>query len=223
VTFRLVLAAHLACACGATALFWVPIFATKGGPLHIRAGRLYSRLIYLTALTGTPLALLLFAGAPDAATRRTAIFLGYLLTILVMPVFHGVRVARAHKARTPVGSPLHTGLAVAAIVAGIALGIAAIGWRVWPYLLLSPIGPVLGIRALLYAARARRGPVRWREEHIVAMVMSGIGVHTAAFVFGSSRTMHLNLGGAAAYVPWVLPAAVGLPWLVWRIRQERRG
>jgi hypothetical protein len=61
----------------------------------------------------------------------------------------------------------------------------------------------------------------WREEHIVAMVMSGVAVHTALLVFGVSRTLHITLSGGAAYVPWVLPAIVGLPLLLWRIRKER--
>src|SRR5688572_20164359 len=97
----------------------------KGGPLHVRAGRLYSRLIYLTALSGAPLAVLLYARAGDAPTRRAAMFLGYLLLILVMPVFHGIRVAR-RRAAGAIASPLHTLICVAAAAAGLLLGIAAI-------------------------------------------------------------------------------------------------
>ena len=217
--FRLVLGAHLACAFGATALFWVPVFAAKGGRLHVRAGRLYARLIYATALTGAPLALLLLVSAPDPATTRTAAFLAYLVTILVQPVFHGVRVARA-RAGGAVGSPLHTALSLAAMAAGLAIGAAAIAWREWPFLLVSPIGPVMGLRALLYSSRLSFP--RWREEHIVAMAVSGIAVHTAMLVFGTTRTLHMTFTGAAAYVPWLLPAVLGVPLLLWSIRRDRR-
>jgi hypothetical protein len=235
VALRLALAAHLACAFGAAVVFWVPIAASKGGPLHLKAGRLYVRLIYLTALTGAPLAVWLFARADEPAAGRTAFFLTYLITILVMPVYHGVRVARAARAGTPVGSPLHTLLSLTAIAAGVALCALAIGWREWPYVLLSPVGPVMGVRALLYASATRPGKnvpvprtgtflpgrVSWREEHIVAMLTSGIAVYTAVLVFGLGRTLGVQLTGAGTYVPWLLPAVVGVPLLVWRIRRER--
>lgn len=221
--FRIALGAHLACALGATAVFWIPIAASKGGPLHIRAGRLYVRLIYLTALTGAPLAAALFLRATDPGARHTAAFLGYLITILVMPVFHGVRVARASRTGAPVASPLHTALSVSAIAAGLALLAASIVWSEWPYALLSPVGPVLGVRALLYANRENSTGERfaWREEHIVAMVMSGIAVHTALLVFGIGRTLGLALSGAMLYLPWLLPTVIGLPLVLWRVKRER--
>ncbi len=217
--FRLVLGVHLACAFGAAAVFWIPLFAAKGGPIHVGAGRVYVRLIYLTALTGAPLALLMLLSATDASARHTAAFLGYLLTILVMPVHHGVRVVRARRPGARIGSPLHTALAVSAIAAGVALGAAAMAWREWPFLLMSPIGPLLGVRAL----NSTRLNYDWREEHIIFMVMSGIAVHTAMLVFGTTRTLHMTFTGVAAYLPWLLPAVIGVPLLLLRIRQERRG
>jgi hypothetical protein len=219
VAFRIALAMHLACAFGATATFWIPVAASKGGPLHLRAGRLYVRLIYLTAITGAPLAVWLFARAPEPGARRTAIFLAYLITILVMPVFHGVRVARAARDGRRVGSFAHTALSVSAIVAGVVLCGLAIAWREWPYVLLSPVGPVMGVRALRYSSRMNIGG--WREEHIVAMLISGIAVHTALLVFGLGRTLGMHLSGLMLYVPWLLPTVVGLPLLLWAVRKER--
>jgi hypothetical protein len=220
VAFRLALAAHLACAFGATALFWIPLFAAKGGPLHIGAGRYYARLIYLTALTGAPLAALLFARAAEPGARHTAAFLLYLIVILVMPVFHGVRVLRAAREGTSVSSALHTAAAIIAVVAGIALAIFAIQWREWPYLLLSPVGPVMGVRALMYARRGKEFPGA-REEHLVSMMVSGIAVHTAMLVFGLTRTLGVRLTGAGVYVPWLLPAVLGVLVLLWMVKRER--
>ena len=236
-TFRLVLGAHLACAFGAAALFWIPLAAAKGGPLHVRAGRLYARLIYLTAITGVPLTVMMILSAGDQATMRTAAFLAYLLTILVMPVYHGVRVVRARGGDAPVRSALHTALALSAIAGGLLLGVAAVWWREWPFVLMSPIGPVLGVRALRFAANSSRlsfpGAANrenstgkslpgWREEHIVFMVMSGIAVHTAMLVFGTTRTLQMTFTGAAVYLPWLLPTLIGFPLLVLRVRRERR-
>lgn len=226
-TFRLVLGAHLACAFGAAALFWIPLSAAKGGPLHVRAGRLYARLIYLTALTGVPLTVMMLVSASgqadeaSRATMRTAAFLGYLLTILVMPVYHGVRVVRARAGGVSVRSALHTALALSAIAGGLLLGVAAVLWREWPFVLMSPIGPVLGVRALRYAANSSPSSPGWREEHIIFMVMSGIAVHTAMLVFGTTRTLQMTFTGAAVYLPWLLPTLIGFPLLALRIRRER--
>lgn len=228
--FRLALAAHLACAFGATAVFWIPIAASKGGPLHRAAGRLYVRLIYLTALTGAPLAAALFLRAAEPGARRTAAFLAYLIVILVMPAAHGTRVIRdASSAARPLPA-LHAAMAWTAIAAGVALFGASIAWGEWHYGLVSPIGPVMGVRALLYSSRLNipgssnreysTGRNR-REEHMVAMVVSGIAVHTALLVFGIGRTLGVPLSGAASYVPWVLPAVIGLPLLLWGVRRER--
>jgi hypothetical protein len=221
VAFSLVLAAHLACALGATIVFWIPLCAVKGGPLHTGAGRFYARLVYLTALTGTPLALLLFIQNAEPHARRTACFLAYLIAILVMPVFHGVRVMRAARTGSPVASPAHTILCMLAIAAGVALAVLAVRWQEWPYLLLSPVGPIAGARALRYARATSRGQVTPREEHLVAMLLSGVAVHTAMLVFGSTRTLGLSLSGVTAYVPWLLPALLGLPVILWRVRLER--
>jgi hypothetical protein len=94
----------------------------------------------------------------------------------------------------------------------------------------------MGVRALVYARRhASRlnipgSPNReystgmnsgWREEHIIAMLISGIAVHTALLVFGTSRTLGLQLAGVSVYVPWLLPAIVGLLLLLWRVRRAR--
>ena len=54
------------------------------------------------------------------------------------------------------------------------------------------------------------------------MVVSGIAVHTAMLVFGTTRTLHMTFTGAAAYVPWLLPTVLGLPLLLWTIRRDRR-
>jgi len=230
----LVLGVHLVCAFGATAVFWVPLAAAKGGPLHIAAGRLYARLIYATAATGAPLAVLLGVTASEPGAARTAAFLAYLITILVQPVHHGIAVVRARRGAFAPTS-FHAVAAWTVMLAGLAMGGAALAWREWGFLLVSPIGPVMGWRALRYARNASRlnfpgsanrenstGKHFWREEHIVAMVVSGMAVHTAMLVFGLTRTLQITMEGAAALVPWLLPALVGLPWLVWRVRRERR-
>ena len=111
---------------------------------------------------------------------------------------------------------------MAAIAAGAILAALAIRWRVWPYLLLSPVGPAMGIRALRYARNSSGNDYPGaREEHLVAMMVSGIAVHTAMLVFGSTRTLGLKLTGVGIYVPWLLPAVIGLPALLWLVRRER--
>ncbi|MEO1266157.1 MAG: hypothetical protein AAFV26_10680, partial [Pseudomonadota bacterium] len=45
------LAAHIAIGTVAIFVFWLPIFARKGGPLHVKAGRIYSWTMYAVSAT----------------------------------------------------------------------------------------------------------------------------------------------------------------------------
>ena len=55
------------------------------------------------------------------------------------------------------------------------------------------------------------------------MVMSGIAVHTAMLVFGTTRTLQMTFTGAAVYLPWLLPTLILFAlwgWLAQRIGRK---
>jgi hypothetical protein len=219
---------HLASDAGATIAFWIAVGLPKGGRAHRGAGRWFARMVYMAAACGGVLAViglispaLMRPSAADlsaaamaevfAAARQSMWLVLYILVILIAPVHHGLSVIRAGRVPAAVRSHVHTLVAVLAIGSGMALFVASWQWAQWPLLVVAPIGPVIGLRHLMYRARSSADRIDWQREHLTSMLTAGIVLHTALFVFGTSRTLGLSLTGPAEFVPWVLPAMVGLP------------
>jgi uncharacterized membrane protein len=218
---------HLACALGAGVLFWVAAFLRKGEARHRAIGRWFARLMYGAAATGALLAVaeltvpflvrppdpsLSEAALRDLATRTmpTMWLALYVLLIIVAPVQHGVAAVSAGPAPRRMRSAVHATLNTLAILATIAFLPASIAWQQPLYLVVAPIGFIVGLRNLGYAARSSAAPVEWQREHLTSMLTAGITLHTALFVFGTSRTLKWALGGWTQLLPWTLPAVIGL-------------
>jgi hypothetical protein len=230
--FGALLRVHLTCALGATTVFWVSASVRKGGVIHRAAGHWFARLVYATAVTGAVMAIGVLA-APDLvhrpdltqpvaaraadanANRQTMWLVLYVLLIIVAPVQHGVAVAMAGPNPSRTRSPLHATLSVASLVGSAALLPAALLWEQWMFLIVVPIGGIVGLRNMHYAARRQAHPDLWRREHLTSLITAGITLHTAFFVFGTSRSLALSLPGVWQLVPWVAPALVGLPVILW--------
>lgn len=68
----------------------------------------------------------------------------------------------------------------------------------------------------------RNAPGQWKLEHLNALLGCGIAFHTAFAVCGINRILPLDLPGTWQVVPWILPAAIGLPAGVLLTRYYRR-
>jgi hypothetical protein len=219
---------HLACDAGATVAFWFAAGSRKGGRVHRGAGRWFMRFVYGAAFFGLVLAVIglwspqlvrpLAADLPPAdradvltAARQSMWLVLYILVILVGPVHHGLSVIRAGRSPSVVRSAAHTVIAVLAVGGSVAMFAASVRWEEWTYLVIAPIGLVIGVRHLAYRMRPSATAVEWRREHLTSLLTAGIVLHTALFVFGSSRTLGLSFEGPLEFVPWVLPTLVGLP------------
>ena len=230
--FGALLRVHLFCALGSTAVYWIAAFARKGSPIHRSAGRWFSRLIYAAAVTGAIMAVagLLIpervhppnpdvqaaaSAAAAAAARQLMWFVLFVLVIIVAPVQHGLATIAAGPSPRTISSARHTALNVAAMAGSLAIAIASIVWRQWMFLIVAPIGLVAGIRNMQYAALATATPGEWQREHLTSMITGGITLHTAFFVFGSSRSLGLTLPGVLELLPWTLAALVGVPVMLW--------
>jgi hypothetical protein len=222
---------HLACDAVAMVAFWVAAVSAKGGRAHRVAGRWFMRVVYAAGATGgvvavvslvSPLtvrpAAVELAGAAQAdvltAARQSMWLVLYILVILVAPVHHGLAVIRAGPSPPAVRSTAHTLIALLAIGSSLALAVASLRWAQWTYLVVAPIGLVVGLGHLRYRLRTSATPLDWQREHLTSVLTAGIVLHTALLVFGSSRTLGLSLVGPIEFVPWVLPALVGLPVIV---------
>ena len=204
----------------------------KGGPAHRALGRWFARLIYAAAATGgllavvgiaAPALMLPFAAGEDrfAVTRHLMWLVLYLLVIIVAPVQHGLAAVAAGPLPLTIRSRPHAILSVSAIAGTALLFPAALIWHAWTFLIVMPIGFLVGLRNMLYASRTSAAPVEWQREHLTSVITAGITLHTAFFVLSALRWPSL-LGGAVWWLaPWLLPAIVGVPAIVW-LRQRPR-
>lgn len=202
--------------------FWIPAAARKGGRVHVRAGRVFEWAAYIVAGTAVLNALGRFGVAfargarieENEAAFGFAIFLAYLGILTFAGVRHAVRAVRTKGDWDAMRTPAHTALAVLSILGSIVVFVYALA--VWSgvslvLLALSPIG-ILGGREML--SQVRNPPderMGWYYVHAGNIIGAGIAFHTAFLVFGSSRFIPFELPGLWQLVPWVLPAAIGIP------------
>jgi hypothetical protein len=216
------------------AAFWVPVFAKKGGINHVRFGKIfvYSAYVVLTGSTivlTTRVAGLLGQGIhPAEQPDRYAffVFLGYLTFVTFFMVRHGMTVLRHKRDPAAVRSAFNLFLSYGAIAASAALITFAVVFSpssMIVLLALSPIGLATGSGALRYMSNPPVSPRAWMYEHLGAMFGAGIAFHTAFAVFGSAQLFDLGLTGWAAVIPWVAPAAIGIPaTAIWTRRYRRK-
>ena len=210
--------------------------ARKGGRFHRAAGRRFAQLVYAAAATGGFLAVVqLFAptlvrpatGVADPAVtpdalfaiarqnRATMILALYVLVLLVAPVQHGLATLAAGADPRRLRTTAHATLNALAIVGAFVLLPVFVAQQQPLYLIVVPLGFVIGLRNLTYAGRRRPSPAEWEREHLTSMLSAGVVLHTALFVFGTTRTLGWSLAGWAATVPWLVPAIVGLVAIAW--------
>lgn len=213
--------------------FWIPIFAKKGGRVHLAAGRVFVWLavvLVVTAVISCTWALtapIHFAGilreltADEVAILSANIrfffaLLGLLTTWFVASLQVGIRAIRTRKNQAALGD-LQTRLVVAiallasvtAVVGGTYLYFATTQLR---YLALTGLG-IFGAfdsrKTFGIFAKTEHGRMDWWYLHMESMLGLGIAFHTAFFVFGGSRIWG-ELPGGWAIVPWILPTVIGV-------------
>ena len=107
-------------------------------------------------------------------------------------------------------------MSIAASVAIIAYALYLKPSNMAILLALSPVGFGTGF-GILKAIRGKRPEKKaWFYEHMGAMIGTGIAFHTAFAVFGMSRIFDLGFTGLISIIPWILPAAIGIPGnIIW--------
>jgi hypothetical protein len=230
---------HLVFAFSATAAFWLAAVTSKGGRRHRWAGRWFRRLIYAAAATGTLLAVATLiapglvrvpnpaASATELAasaeqTRQLMWLTLYVVLIIVSPVQHGLGVVAAAAQPARLRTAPHLALCLLAMVGSVVLLPTLVVWRQVTWLVVAPIGFVVGLRQMVYAARNSATPAEWRREHLTSLLTAGITLHTTVFVFSSSRILKWQVAGWQVWLPWVLPALIGLPLILWLRKGDRR-
>ncbi len=232
--FDTLLLVHVATGFVGLAAFWIPVFARKGGPAHMRAGRVYAYCAYvvtLSAVTAAAGRIVSYQLQGISVAERPepygfAVLLGYLGVVTFVMVRQGMRVLATRRAPGKLRTPTHEALAWASMSSSAAVvGFGLAAWSdVSPILLgMSPIGLFTGRRML----RLMRDPggqrMGWFYSHLASMLGGGIAFHTAFLVFGAQRFRAYEIEGPFAIVVWILPTVVGVPAIViWSRRYRRR-
>ena len=230
VLFELLVAAHIAAGFVGVAAFWAPLFARKGGRLHVQSGRVYAYCAYVVTVSSVAAA----AGrivsyqaqgigfADEPALYGYSLFLAYLGVVTFATVRQAIRAVQTRKAPETLRTPMHEAVAWTPVACSVGIaGLAVAMWsNVSPLLLaLSPVGILVGWNCLRTVYNPRRH-MGWFYSHMTSMLAGGVAFHSACIV---QQTLVYELSGALAVLPWVLPSVVGLPAIVvWTRYYQRR-
>jgi hypothetical protein len=197
---------HIAGGFAALLLFWIPMFARKGSPIHKRIGRYFAMLMYMIGLSGLLMSsmdlLMPEALHPDRSvtgTRNTAMFLFSLSLLVLASTRHGWLTVNHRENRQPLRHPLQLLLQGALLACGA--GLLGLGlMRSNPIFIAFGILEIaLSLGMLHYTFKAQPFPKQWWTEHLGGLIAAGIGAYTAFFVFGAVSLME--------------PLFARLPWL----------
>ena len=227
-TLRLVLRiAHIGFGMVGLLAFWVPVFAKKGGPVHLRFGKIFVWCAYGVAGSGglsvaMHLSMMAMSGRTpfDAPNNYSfLILLGYLALITFVTVRFAVAVARAKQQNDLLRTAFFRSMIGLCILGSLTVASTALIIRpVMMVLLLalSPIGLLMARDIYIYLYRTPKTKRDWFYAHMGNMLGGGVAFHTAFAVFGFARLTGIHIEGAAALIPWILPTAIGVPgMLIW--------
>ena len=215
------------------AAFWIPVVTRKGATNHIRFGKVFVWSAYIV-LSAAAIALLARVSgltsrgvgpSDEPSLYAFIVFLGYLTMVTFVSVRHGMTVLRFKDSPASLKTPLNTGLAFSAIAASTFIILYALIVSPPNSILLfalSPIGLGIGSGILQYTRMESPSKRQWMYEHLGAMLGSGIAFHTAFAVFGVTRLFDIGLVGWVAIIPWVAPAAIGIPAITLFTRHYQR-
>ena len=226
-------------------IFWIPVFARKGSRLHVRLGKSFVWCGYLVAATAAVSSIwaiiwpIGFTGitrelSPDESEHliSSVRFLFSILAVLMTWFVAGLQLgtySMQTKGIHNAGRSRVLCFQYLAVVSSI--GLTVFGF--WGFFLAgesrSSISLALGIFGVLehkkwihYLTHPSESDKAWWYTHMESMIGSGIAFHTAFFVFGFRRWAAIEYAGFLAVVPWLIPAAIGVPASVVWIRYYRR-
>jgi len=214
--------------------FWIPIFARKGAVNHVRYGKVFVWSAYVVlaaaalalAVRSITLAVEGVGPADKPLLYGFIVFLGYLTFVTFVTLRQGMAVLRNKQDPAGLRTTLNIVLAYAAIAASVAVilyGIILSPPNRLLLFVLSPIGFGTGFGNLRYMRAAGLSKRQWMYEHLGAMLGAGIAFHTAFGVFGATRLFDVGISGPFAFIPWVAPAAIGIPAItLWTRHYQRK-
>lgn len=217
------LAVHVICGAILLFLFWMPMLAKKGSPLHIKSGQYFGWLMYFVTIPGFLMSMLVLwdpvatRGVDVAAianldkflamNRAFAFFLAVLSLLGFVQLRHAILVLRDGPARSQVRRPQHYVPIVMLLLGGILLLPLGLVFSIPLFSIFGVISTVSAIRTFkfLLAKTVDRSAIL--REHIGNMIACGIAIYTAFTAFGGRRLFELSWQWEL--VTWVAPGVIG--------------
>lgn len=199
---------HIAAGIFSLVLFWIPVFAKKGGINHVKLGKLYLKAMWIVVGSAVILSVKnVIIGEPIVAA-----FLSFLALITANPLWYGIAILKQKKGKSTTFKRNHLWFEIIIVLAGLALIVYGILLEGKGAAVLMFIFGGLGLTNLPNVVRNLRkteSEFNWIKEHLVGMCTSGIAAYTAFFVFGGRAFLESYLTGYWSIVPWVAPTVIG--------------
>jgi len=202
-------------------LFWIPIFAKKGGKLHNTVGKIYVYLMWIVVISAGILSI----ENVMQGNYLMAAFLGFLTLITSNPLWYGMAALKQKKGMTEGYKRIHLIFNSVITVCGFLLiiyGLTMIGEG--PEIMLFFFG-ILGMTSSKEVYNHFKHPKTkedWYKQHYSGMVTTAIAAYTAFAVFGGNQLLAGKLSGYLMALPWILPTIIGTGILVYMGKSRKK-
>ncbi len=230
---------HVAAGSLALIVFWLPMFAKKGSPKHVKFGRYFTRGMYTVAVSGfimTGLVLIDPIGvrAPGQplsleeainlanSNRISAGFLMMLSFLVFNSVRQGILVLEAKANRSLLKTPLHLGMYFAQGLTAILMGYLGIAREILLFQIFSVLCLIDMASSFHYIFKKVLKPREWIITHLGSIIAAGIGAYTAFFAFGGRRILSQLPFVSNPLVFWILPGIIGTVAIIGLSRKYSR-
>lgn len=209
--FRTILVIHICSGFTSLGLFFIPMFARKGGKLHNRVGRWYTYGMWGVIISAIVLSGLRMLGG----YYTQAMFLGFLALLTARPLYYGIAILKNKQEQSDRLQTIDRVLRTAVVIAGFFL--AGVGMNWWgpanghPLLVVfGSLGFFTTIFSVIRDFKGTKKPYHWLEEHISGLLISAIAAFTAFFSFGGNRVFGETFTGNLQLVTWIAPTVIGV-------------
>lgn len=234
---QLLLVGHIIAGSIALLLFWAPMLAKKGSPLHRKSGRYYAYLLYGVSLSGVLMSAMVLTaplyfkakyltpGADPALVaanvRMMASFLGLLSLLSWVSIRQAMLVLQLPKNAGVLKAPLHLLAVVLLLVAGCYVFWLGLAKQQTLLIVFSVVAVMNAAGTLRFIVKAASGRMEVLRQHISNMLGSAIAIYTAFSAFGGRGLLELSATGQL--ISWLVPSVIGVAFMMWynRMYQDK--
>lgn len=204
--YRILLITHISFGSISLVLFWIPVFARKGGKLHNKVGIIY---FYCMSLVVISAMLLCFYNLFISARYINGLALLFLSILTINPLWSGLDALKHKKQLTRRSRNIRLGLEGILFLYGILLLVIGIYYEQVLIIIFGSVGVLTGQRDLRTFLQ-KEPEYNWFETHMSGMIISGSAAYTAFFAFGARSLFGFLSGTYWVILPWVMPTIIAL-------------